>query len=118
MRYPRGSVVWVDLGGSVGSEQDKRRPALVVSNDGANRSAEALGRGVITIVPLTSSGREPRIFQVSIPRSLSRLSHDSVAQCEQVRSVDVRRLTPTGQRASESVMGEINQALRLHLHLW
>lgn len=53
----RGDVVWVDLDPAVGSEASKRRPAVVVSNDGANRSAQSLGRGVVTVVPVTSQTR-------------------------------------------------------------
>ena len=36
----RGDVVWVDLTPVRGSEADMRRPAVIVSNDGANRTAE------------------------------------------------------------------------------
>ena len=48
----RGDVVWVNLDPVQGSEADKRRPAIVVSNDGANRTAQNLGRGVVTVVPV------------------------------------------------------------------
>src|SRR5690349_3070925 len=42
-------------GSRAGSEAAKRRPAVVVSNDRANATAENLGRGVITVVPLTTN---------------------------------------------------------------
>src|SRR5206468_3185197 len=51
----RGEIRLVDLEPTRGSEADKRRPAVIVSNDRANATAERLGRGVVTIVPVTSS---------------------------------------------------------------
>lgn len=118
MSFARGSVVWVDLGPGEGSEQRKRRPAVILSNDTANKTAEALGRGVITVIPLTSSPRAPLAFQVGIPQHTSHLPHDSVAQVEQVRSIDVRRISATGRRLPDALMADIGHALRVHLNLW
>lgn len=118
MMLVRGSVVWADFGQAVGSESSKRRPAIVVSNNGANVSAWQGGQGVITIVPLTTASRRPYDFQVLIPSSQSGLANDSIAQAEQVRSVDVRRIQPSSAVLGESVMGEISRALKLHLGLY
>jgi mRNA interferase MazF len=49
----RGEILLVDLEPVRGAEANKRRPAVVVSNDGANASASKLGRGVVTVVPVT-----------------------------------------------------------------
>jgi mRNA interferase MazF len=116
--FVRGSVVWAEFGQAVGSESSKRRPAIVVSNNGANLSAWQGGQGVVTIVPLTSASRRRYNFQVSIPAAQSGLTKDSIAQAEQVRSVDVRRIAPTSAVLGESLMGEISRALKLHLGLW
>lgn len=116
--FLRGSVVWAEFGQGTGSEAAKRRPAVVVSNNGANLSAWQGGQGVVTIVPLTSASRRRYNFQVSIPAAQSGLTKDSIAQAEQVRSVDVRRLTATSVVLGDSVMGEISRALRLHLGLF
>lgn len=116
--FQRGSLVWVDLGVGVGSEGENRRPAVVVSNDGANSSALHLGRGVITVVPMTTRDKSPYPFQVAVPQALSGLPTNSIARAEQVRSVDVTRLTPTGRRLPPPLMAQLNQALSLHLALW
>jgi mRNA interferase MazF len=63
----RGDIVWVDLDPSRGSEADKRRPAVIVSNDGANRAAQTTNRGVITVVPVSSQIRNVYAFQVALP---------------------------------------------------
>jgi len=51
----RGEIVTVSLDPARGSEASKTRPAVVVSNDAANATATRLGRGVITVVPVTSN---------------------------------------------------------------
>ena len=55
VRVLRGEIRLVDFDLSVGSETNKRRPALIVSNDHTDAAAVRLGRGVVTVVPLTSS---------------------------------------------------------------
>ena len=40
----RGDVYWVDLEPSIGSEANKLRPGVIVSNDAGNRAAERIGR--------------------------------------------------------------------------
>ena len=51
----RGEIRLTDLEPVRGSEANQRRPAVIVSNDRANASAARHGRGVITIVPVTSN---------------------------------------------------------------
>lgn len=88
----RGEIRWVDLEPVRGSEANKWRPAVIVSNDSANRTAERLVRGVITVVPITSNVERVYPFQVLLPAGASGFEQDSKAQGEQVRSIDVERL--------------------------
>src|SRR5215212_602645 len=90
----RGEIRLIDLEPARGSEANKRRPAVVVSNDRANASAEALGRGVVTFVPVTSNVTRVLPFQTLLPAELTGLRLDSKAQAEQVRSVSVERIGP------------------------
>ena len=83
----RGEVRLVDLDPARGSEADKLRPAVIVSNDGANSTAERLGRGVLTMVPVTSRTERVYPFQVMLPARETGLRLDSKAQAEQVRAV-------------------------------
>ena len=107
----------VDLEPVRGSEADKRRPAVVVSNDGANTAASRRGRGVVTVVPVTSNVRRILPFQVLLPAEECGLMADSKAQAEQIRSVDVGRVGEVAGRVPEWLMADINDALRLHLGL-
>lgn len=113
----RGEIRLVDLDPVVGSEASKRRPAVVVSNDRANSTASSSGRGVVTIVPLTSNTSRVYPFQVLLPAGATGLPRDSKAQAEQVRSVAVRRLGPAVGRLSAALMSALEDALRLHLDL-
>ena len=113
----RGEIRWVDFDPAHGSETDKRRPAVLVSNDGANLTADRLGRGVVTVVPVTSNVTRVFPFQVPLPASVCGLRMDSKAQAEQVRSVDVRRVGGQVGARPAPLMGELDDALRLHLGL-
>ncbi|MHB8295848.1 MAG: type II toxin-antitoxin system PemK/MazF family toxin [Acidimicrobiales bacterium] len=113
----RGEVRLVDLDPVRGSEANKQRPAIVVSNDRANAAAERLERGVVTVVPLTSNTTRIFPFQVLLPAGQAGLRVDSKAQAEQVRSVAVERLGPALGRLPAPIMAEIDEALRLHLDL-
>ena len=83
----RGEIRWVDLDPVRGNEAAKRRPAVIVSNDGANATASRLGRGVITVVPVTSNVDRVFPFQVLLDAATTGLERNSKAQAEQVRSV-------------------------------
>jgi mRNA interferase MazF len=113
----RGEIWLTDLEPIRGSEADKRRPAVLVSNDQANRRAGQLGRGVVTVVPVTASVARVLPFQVLLPAEESGLTVASKAQGEQVRSVDVTRLVTRLGRVEPSLLAELDDALRLHLSL-
>jgi len=113
----RGEVRLTDLDPARGSEADKRRPAIVVSNDRANATAARLGRGGVTVVPVTSNVTRVFAFQVLLPAKRTGLHVDSKAQAEQVRSVSVERLGPLLGRLPASIMDAVDEALRLHLQL-
>jgi mRNA interferase MazF len=113
----RGELRLVDLSPTRGAEADKRRPAVIVSNNAANGTAAKLGRGVLTVVPVTSNVQRVYPFQVLLPSGGGGLPHDSKAQAEQVRSIAVERI---GERLGElptPVMRQLDEALRLHLSL-
>jgi len=113
----RGDVYAVDLDPARGSEANKRRPGVIVSNDAANATATRLGRGVITVVPVTSNIERVYPFQVLLPAAETGLDRDSKAQAEQIRSIAVERLGVRVGVVSNAIMLDIDEALRLHLGL-
>lgn len=113
----RGDIRWVDLDPVLGAESDKRRPAVVVSNDGANAVANRLGRGVITVVPVTTNTARVHPFQVLLTAASTGLDRDSKAQAEQVRSVAVERVGERAGVLGPADLAALDEALRLHLAL-
>jgi mRNA interferase MazF len=113
----RGDIVAVDLEPVRGSEADKRRPAVVVSNDMANATATRLGQGMITVVPVTSNVTRVHDFQVLLPGAETGLTRDSKAQAEQVRSIAVERIGARIGLVPQARMDELDEALRIHLSL-
>lgn len=113
----RGDVYLVDLEPARGSEANKLRPAVIVSNDAANRTAERTGRGVVTVVPITSNVARVLPFQVLLSGSDCGLKNDSKAQAEQVRSIALERLRRRVGTVPGPTLRLLDNALRLHLGL-
>ncbi len=113
----RGEIRLADLATVRGSEASKRRPAVIVSNDRANSVAARLGRGVVTVVPVTSNTSRVFPFQTLLRATVTGLRQDSKAQAEQVRSITVERLGATLGQVPADVMAQLDDALRLHLQL-
>lgn len=108
---PRRGEVWlVDHGDPVGHEAAYRRPALVVSDDAANRHA------LVVVCPIgtTRSGYPTR---VELEPERSGLDHVSYVQCEQIRTISAKRLTSRLGSADVSVIAEVERVLRLLLRL-
>ena len=113
----RGQIVLVSLDPAYGSEADKTRPAVVVSNNTANAAVLRSGRGVVTVVPVTSRTARVHDFQVLLPAASTGLPRDGKAQAEQVRSVAIQRVTAIAGWVPGDLLGAIDDALRLHLAL-
>jgi mRNA interferase MazF len=85
----RGDVVRVNLDPTIGSEITKLRPCVVVQRDAANRTSPTT-----IVVPLTDArGDRGNILHVFVPRGTGGTSKDSVAACNQIRTIDTRRIT-------------------------
>jgi mRNA interferase MazF len=109
----RGDIYYANLSPVVGSEMDKRRPALIVSNDTNNRVAST-----VTILPITSNVSRVYPFEVLLNPDDSGLPKLSKVQAQQVRTISKQRIEgqPVGT-LSEELMQVVDAALKLHLGL-
>lgn len=107
----------VNLDPVVGVEAARTRPGVIVSNDGANTTAQRLGHGVVTVVPITSNTDHVHPFQTLLPADETGLDVDSKAQAERVRSVAVERVGALIGTVPFQLMDQVDDALRLHLDL-
>ncbi|MEG4961522.1 MULTISPECIES: type II toxin-antitoxin system PemK/MazF family toxin [unclassified Microcoleus] len=107
----RGEIYYANLSPTVGSEIDKRRPVLVVSNDANNRAANT-----VTILPITSNVTRVYPFEVLLNPEDSGLSKPSKVQAQQVRTISKQRITSDAVGSlSEEIMQLVNVDLKLHL---
>jgi mRNA interferase MazF len=109
----RGEIYYATLDPTVGSEINKRRPVLLVSNDINNRIND-----VVTVLPITSNVSRVYPFEVLLEQAESGLPKDSKAQSQQIRSLAKQRLSgkAIGQLTAQK-MQSIDLAIRLHLNL-
>ena len=107
----RGEVYYIDLTPTVGSEQSGLRPCLVISNDMNNKHSPC-----ITIIPFTSSVTKANIpTHITISANECGLRQASIALCEQIRTIDKRRIkNRIGVLTAEDMM-RIDIAIKISL---
>lgn len=108
-------VVRADFDPVEGSEQAGVRPALIVSREAANSRLSA-----VVVLPLASRkpGRVIHIGEVSLLAGESGLPQESIAMCQQIRTVSKTRLLGSYGTVTDEVTREnVREALRIHLDL-
>ena len=113
-KFPkRGEIFLVSLDPTIGSEINKTRPALVISNDINNKFSST-----VTVIPITSNVKKVFPFEVLFPPAQSGLSEASKAKCNQIRTVDKRRLIKPLGKISQKKMGKVEDSLSIHLGMY
>jgi len=105
----RGDVYWVALDPTLGSEIQKTRPAVIVSNNSCN----TFGARVV-VLPLTSNvdSLYPGEALVTVKGKPSRALGD------QIRSLDKSRLRSRIETLSQEELAAVEEAVRITLGLW
>jgi len=104
----RGSVWWVEFDPAVGSEINKTRPAVIVSNDTANKF---LAR--VVVIPLTSN-----VSRVYPGEALVTVNgNKSKAMTDQIMSADKSRLKNKIAELSDNDLISIEAAMKSFFNL-
>lgn len=110
----RGEIWWASLPDPRGTEPGFRRPVLVVQNNAFNRSRIQ----TVLAVALTSNLRLVEApGNVLMPKKLSGLPRDSVANVSQLITVDRDFLTERVGKLRGQAIRALNAGLRLVLDL-
>ena len=110
----RGEIYAARLDPVEGSEQAGTRPVVVVSNDLVNELLP-----IVTVLPVTAhrAGRRLSPGHVAVPRGQAGLRTDSLVLVHQIRTISKARLGRRIGRLTESAVGRVDAALRVHLSL-
>ena len=118
MKISRGDIFWVDfrklkeIEASSGSEiNGKKRPVVIVSEEWQNEK----GRRVI-ILPMSTKVKNIYRFDLYVGKVISDYEESKVV-CEQVRSIDKKKLREKAGKLSKELIIEIDNKLRKILAL-
>lgn len=104
----RGDIYRVALDPSLGTEIQKTRPAVVVSNDSCNTYGSR-----VVVLPVTSN-----VESIYPGEALIQVAGKTVrALGDQIRSIDKARLRNRIGRLSQAEMQDVDDALRVTLSL-
>ena len=106
----RGEVWFVNLDPTKGREQAGKRPALILSVDGFNRSPAEL----VVIIPITSKAKGIPLH-VAVAPPEGGLTQPSFIKCEDVRSVSKERLLNRLGTISASTLADVENRVKLLL---
>lgn len=104
----RGEVWWVNFDPFVGGEIKKKRPAVIISNDAANKH---LNR--VQVVPLTSD--KGRVYPSEAIVTLN--NQQSKAMADQLTTVSKLRLINRAGKLKSQDMQKIERVIKIHLAL-
>jgi len=105
----RREVWWVNFDPSIGGEIKKKRPAVIVSNDAANKF---LNR--VQVVPLTS--RTDRVYPSEAAVVFE--GKESKAMADQLATVSKSRLFRQAGSLSQEDMNRVEEAIKIQLDIY
>lgn len=111
MELLRGDIYYADLSPVIGSEQGGVRPVLIIQNDIGNKHSPTT-----IIAPITSRFTK-KPLPTHLPLSNCGLAKDSIVLCEQLRTIDKRRLKEKVGSMDEKDKVVLDRAIEISLGL-
>lgn len=104
----RGQIYYCDFSPVVGSEQGGYRPCLIIQNKMGNKYSPT------TIVAIITTRKTKADLPTHIwLNSECGLPKESMVECEQVRTIDKKRLKRFMGTVSQEVMEEVDKGLKI-----
>ena len=107
MVVKRGDIYYADLRPVVGSKQGGVRPVLIIQNDMGNRYSPT----VICAAMTSRVGKSDLPTHAWVSARDSGLKCDSLVLCEQIRTLEKRRLRAKAGRIDGMAMARVDAAL-------
>jgi mRNA interferase MazF len=109
----RGDLFFADLNPVVGSEQGGLRPVIILQNDIGNTYSPTT-----IVAAITSKIKRAKLpTHVEIKKAYTNLDRNSVILCEQIRTVDKKRLSEKIGELNEEFMVKVDEAVKISLGL-
>lgn len=108
MEIKRGDLFYADLSPVIGSEQGGIRPVLIVQNNVGNKYSPTIIAAAIT----SQLGKAKLPTHIEIAKEHG-LAKDSVILLEQIRTIDKQRLGEKIGQLPETMMNQVDKALRV-----
>ena len=104
----RGDVFWINFEPSLGGEIRKKRPAIIVSNNAANKAANR-----VQVVPLSTNVRRVGPWEARVTVG----GQAQKAMADQIRTIARERLLDKEGSISGADMIAVEQAIKVQLAL-
>jgi len=112
-KIKRGDIVLVNLSPTIGSEQGKTRPALIIQNNLGNEYSPTT-----IVAPLTSKEFSKEFpTNISLPKRTSGLTKDSTILLNQIRTIDKQRIVKKLTTLNYEIMEKVDLAIKISLDL-
>jgi len=112
--FKRGDVVVVDLDPTRGAEKKKTRPCLIVQNDIGNELSPLT---IIVVITSQKDIDQEYPTDVWVEKGAGGLDRPSIAQCDQIRTIDKTRIIKKLGRLGPGLMDKVDRALKISLDL-
>ena len=109
MVIKRGDIYYADLSPVVGSEQGGIRPVLIIQNDVGNKHSPTVICAAIT--SRMNKAKLPTHIEISAQKY--NIIKNSVILLEQIRTIDKQRLKEFVCHVDNSMMKNVNDAIRI-----
>ncbi len=112
----RGDVYLANLAPRSGSEEQGKRPVVVMSHDAFN---QVTGWRSVIVVPVSTSARQAARgpTAITLRKGAGGLTKDSVAICHQVTTLDRRKLTHRLGKLTRAELAAIEEGVKAAMDL-